>query len=200
MGYPHDCLVPAAILLDNPGMTRDEFVSLLDGTHSSSLSEFDYGVPWDSHYAKELTYHGGLEELAGILGLGFTKKGGEFKREGVDENGLCIRAPYVLPAREEDPHKFEVIVHEGNVVKEPIRHRTLSWGTLEIGDVWQEVQMGLEKAIVVEIYCEKDLHEEREEEEWESSGPDYEYDFLIKPIEERGRLEKFDSEPELFER
>ncbi len=55
MGYPYDTLVPAAILLDNPGITADEFIRRLDEVKSEGTRSWNY--------------HEGLHGLAVILKL-----------------------------------------------------------------------------------------------------------------------------------
>ena len=53
MGFPHYNLVPVVLLRRNPGVTRDEFVELLEGISVSSV----------------FTKGSGLEGLARLLGL-----------------------------------------------------------------------------------------------------------------------------------
>lgn len=55
MGYAFDELIPVAVLLDHPGVTKEEFVELLEQTTSDGWST--------------LMYHTGLEGLAAILQL-----------------------------------------------------------------------------------------------------------------------------------
>jgi len=55
MGAPFDGLIPATILLDNPGVTKEEFMELLQGLK----------VKGDWNFL----YFSGLEGLARILNL-----------------------------------------------------------------------------------------------------------------------------------
>lgn len=68
MGYPYAELVAPAILLNNPGLTKEEFAGLLDETRSSDFREFSQADPWDSHDEKDPRQKG-LEGLADALSL-----------------------------------------------------------------------------------------------------------------------------------
>ena len=61
MGYPYNELIAPAILLTNPGITREEFIKLLDETHSSCIHEYRPGDPWDYYVYEDEIYHRGLE-------------------------------------------------------------------------------------------------------------------------------------------
>ncbi len=53
MGFPYHTLVPAAILLDNPGITREEFVQLLHQTevYTGSIESYYAGrEKWDGYF------------------------------------------------------------------------------------------------------------------------------------------------------
>ncbi|MFH1650001.1 MAG: hypothetical protein ABIA93_05610 [Candidatus Woesearchaeota archaeon] len=75
MGRPNNRLVPAAILLDNPGINRDEFVHLLNQVRSTAICEYNLEHPWDScgilegHDFEDSEYHRGPHGLATILDL-----------------------------------------------------------------------------------------------------------------------------------
>ncbi len=71
MGYAYHELIPAAILLDNPGITKDVFVQKLDQTHFTA-GRVNSRARWSTHkhqgYIDDY-YHKGLEGLAVVLGL-----------------------------------------------------------------------------------------------------------------------------------
>lgn len=71
MGYPYHKLIAPAILFKNPGITREEFVEILDQTHSPLFREYAEEEPWDYYDEKfeDERYHSGLEGLAQFLGL-----------------------------------------------------------------------------------------------------------------------------------
>lgn len=69
MGAPNYSMIPAAILLQNPGITREEFVELLNKTKvgpSPNLKRPWTQLPEDK---LDLVFHSGLHELGEILGL-----------------------------------------------------------------------------------------------------------------------------------
>jgi hypothetical protein len=75
MGKPHDLLIPAAILLDNPGITREEFARrlYLTDTERGVADFYRMGNHRVNCLVGEITtdrkYHLGLFGLAHILGL-----------------------------------------------------------------------------------------------------------------------------------
>ncbi len=69
MGYIYTELIPPAILYDNPGLTKAEFIQMLDNTRSSG-GEVDKTKPWS--YSKDHVlsdFHLGSGGLARVLGL-----------------------------------------------------------------------------------------------------------------------------------
>src|SRR3989344_1701856 len=132
MGFPYNELIPPAILLDNPGITKEEFVRLLDKTHSFSFCEFEKEDPWNcsAHIEYEdKKYHQGLEGLACILNLEYSEQYKKFHKNSVDEYGLNIRPPFFRPINEKEQdgpgYKFKVIHHVKNVLDEPKRVKEL---------------------------------------------------------------------------
>jgi len=199
MGYTYNDLVAPAILLDNPGITREEFAKLLDQTHSSCFHEYNPEDKWD-YYTKETeddNYHNGLEGLVHILLLENSQKFVEFQKPRVDENGFFIKAPYMLPAREGADYQFEVIIHEKNVFEEPKIQEDYSFEKLNVGDIWEETMMGADMGIVLKIVEEKDLSKE---DDYEESSPGYFYNMIIKPFNAQYREEHFKSKQELYQK
>jgi len=80
MGYPYHELIPAAILLENPGIRREEFVKLLNQTdhHTGRVREDENKYPWDLQTPDGLyidrDHHTGLHGLAQILRLDYREE------------------------------------------------------------------------------------------------------------------------------
>ena len=88
MGYPSAALIPPAILLENPGITREEFVELLNRTHCTILNSFENiqlktlkGLPPKFDYEG---HHLGLHGLARVLCLQRQDIGEESKPTEID--------------------------------------------------------------------------------------------------------------------
>lgn len=95
MGYPHDGLIPPAILLDNPGITRTEFVELLNKTNSTPFDVKKH-ARWDCYGRIEIPcYHKGLHGLAEILKLAYRDEFTRLGKEEVTPNGI-IYPPFLL--------------------------------------------------------------------------------------------------------
>ncbi len=203
MGYIYDGLIPPAVLFNNPGITREEFVELLAQTHCST-SQFGKEEPWDYYDGDRHDRHNhrGLKGLAYILHLDDTEEHKSFETSSKDKNGLRINVPYVLPSDEEESsYKFEVVIHERNILEPPKVVEELSWGGLDVGFVWEAVH-GSEKGLVTKIFEEECLiDEEHKDDEFLDpfeSGPGYRYKMEIRPIRSEYRDEKFASEEELY--
>lgn len=204
MGYAYNELVAPAILFKNPNITREEFVTLLEQTHISFHYSYSSEQEWDYHNPEypERRYHDGLNGLARILRLSNTKKFCEFQETKQDENGLFIRAPYLIPAPSKADHKYEVIVHQGySIGKAQIREGELSYERLKPGDVWQEPYIGDESGLVTSIINESfiGIQDEEDLEFWEKKSLIYEYDFVIKPIRGVWKRHKYKSEKRLYQ-
>jgi hypothetical protein len=206
MGFPYNRLVAPAVLFLNPGITREEYIELLDKTHSTWMREYEIEEPW-SFFDQEVDdpkFHGGLEGLAGILRLPITEKFEEFQTETQDENGLYISPPRLWHAAQGEDHKYAVVIHEHNIIEKPEKRSEISWDKLNIGDIWEEAHMSLEKGIVTKIFKEKfidDIVDENKDEDsydGPSGGPQYEYKFEMKPFYGKYREEKFKSDEELY--
>lgn len=205
MGYPYNELIAPAVLLNNPGITKEEFVELLDQTHSSSMKYYKSDEDWD-FYDPELednTYHRGLEGLAYLLGIELSEQARELAKDKIDKFGLSIHAPFFFCLEKEKQLKtgckYELYIHEENIVEEPKRVRELSWGKLGIGDIWQEVMTGDEEGIVTKIFSETSLIEGINGEEFEG-GPEWEYDLEIKPIYGKFKRELIKTDSDLWKR
>jgi hypothetical protein len=200
MGFPYNKLVAPAVLFSNPNITKEEYVELLNQTHSSCFRQYspndqmDYYDPrMDDNY-----YHGGLAGLAGLLRLKKTDEYVKFQAPTSDENNLLIRPPLMLPAWEEDNHAYEVSIHEKNIVESPRVVEEISCEKLEAGSIW-ECMMGSERGIVTKIIDEKYIGRE-EKSDWDDVGPDYEYRMEIRRFYGEGKTEKFDTQEDLWEK
>jgi len=107
--------------MDNPGLTREEFVKKLDETHSTSLRKYKSKEPW-SYYDKESedhSYHDGLYGLASFLRLKDSQEFVKFQQPSKDENGLSVCAPLFIYLPEFcNKRGFSVVIHEKNVVQD----------------------------------------------------------------------------------
>jgi hypothetical protein len=127
MGRTAHELIPAAILLDNPGITREEFVELLE--------PFKY---WSPDYGLKL--HG----IGRILNLEKTedfKKFLESEKHKVDSNGIALEEILFMPMRQEaifDSGQSKLITY-GAPVFEVIDHQGYRLGDKkEINDLLSE--------------------------------------------------------------
>jgi hypothetical protein len=72
MGAPNNELIPAGILLDHPGLDREEFITALNATRSSESYACDVSRNWDDHGPanyEDDRCHRGIFGFAEILGL-----------------------------------------------------------------------------------------------------------------------------------
>lgn len=207
MGYPYYELVPVAILLDNPGITKEEFIELLDQTHASTFAEYKENPRWDYYVKKydEIRHHEGLAGLAEILNLKLTKKFKEFQKPKKDDNGLYIKAPefwneiiseHLLG--EEGGRKPHVVMHTKNIVGKPKKVNEIAWEKLKPGDVWTECQIGERRGLVEKIIKEKELRGKDDDDDF--YGPEYEYVMTIRPLEKEYERQKFESMEELLKK
>ena len=193
MGYPYNDLIAPAIAYSSPGITREEFTELLDKTHSS-YHNYNADDAWDLYDERyqDRKYHEGLEGLAEMLRLKKSEEYKEFIKPKADKNGVLIQSPYMLPAREGKPYRFEVIIHEKNVIEAPKLVEELSFVRLEEGDVWQDcMSLGM-AGIVKRIFEEKRIGGGYDKDEIGLS-PQYEYKMEIRTINAEYRSEKFNS-------
>jgi hypothetical protein len=170
MGWPNDELIPAAILLDNPRITREEFVRRLNATHCSRTWECKPKLPWSCYGGdkfEEDFCHRGLYGLAGILHLEYTPKFRKANPWGVDKNGLPLQPAdlKVVPVKRKGrwvPPKFEVQVNEQNEVEKEIECDELYADEEpkvgEITDLWwaMEQPARIEKILEIRPYVPED--------------------------------------------
>lgn len=202
MGFPYHELVPPAILFRNPGITREEFIRILDRTRASYLHEYDCKGSWGRIKRRFLVpeHHKGLEGLASLLGLRNTEAFIDFQTPRSDENDLLLEPPILIPLSDEDAFfptfRYEVWLHEKNLLQTRKRITEFSWGRLSVGDIWTECMMGAEKGIVRAIHKENKFRERKDEFD---SGPEYEYTLDIEPIVPIGRKIVFKTAREVYQ-
>ena len=112
MGYAYNELVPAAILFENPGISREKFVDILNSTNTSWCHQYKPEEEWTHHDETNDDFHNGLGGLANILGLEESKKYAEFQKPIVDENRLCVRPPYIFHLNREKDDEIDVFYED----------------------------------------------------------------------------------------
>jgi hypothetical protein len=135
MGYPYHELISPAILLDNPGITKEEFSSKLQATHYST-DEIDQSAPWDSSLPNTFA----PPQLPEILGLSYTPGFTRFQQPRRDRNYLDINAPKMDTVFQQvDGHLtavgYKVIRHIGNDLGEVESLDIYDYGKVQEGDV-----------------------------------------------------------------
>jgi len=204
MGYSCTSLIPAAILFDNPGITREEYVELLNQTHCTWIAEYSAEEPWDFTEKRReddlvQSNHRGLHGLGYILGLKETEKYKQVVKSTRDSNGILIPSPdlWVCP-REGNRNwlapEYEVTVYSETKIFPEKEEHSLSWNKLEIGDIWEETMIGQERGIVTDILFERYTYKEKDSEDNfdDFRGPEYYYVMRIKPFEVYVRKIKFE--------
>lgn len=126
MGFPYNGLIPAAVLLDNPGITKEEFVELLDNCRTASIGSVSKKARWGSFCsrAEDKGLHSGLYGLAQILKL-------EGKRDSPED---LIVIPYRKGGKWKQ--RYEICIPKrfwGDLVEEtiktPLRYK--------VGDIYE---------------------------------------------------------------
>ncbi len=142
MGYPYHELIPPAILIDHPGITKEEFVQRLSEAEYSDFSRYTKDDPWDVHTPNtDSPYKKGVAGLSDILHLGESEQFKRFKQPRRDVFGIPLRAPEVMPVLKSDfakgitAIKYKITTHHRN---EPGAHFDVScengnW--VRVGDV-----------------------------------------------------------------
>ncbi|MBW3001001.1 hypothetical protein KY341_03930, partial [Candidatus Woesearchaeota archaeon] len=210
MGFAYNDLIPAAILLDNPGITREEFVNLLDNTRSAPMVfKKDYGekirrARWDTYYPRweDKLFHRGLHGLAGLLHLEQKPAFEELQKSKNDENGLELRPPFlsVVPHKKNNkwlPPKFTVTVHEKYVFSKIHEKHEESWHKLQKGELFSDAYYHMYLMRVEDIIKEKHTPTKRSRKSREKEYPSPEYNYHLKvryvrPLEKTYRFSSLD--------
>ena len=193
MGIPNNYLIAPAVLYLNPGITREEFVELLDKTHSSRYAEYINNEPLDHYRLEDERYHDGLEGLCFILGLEDKKDFLKTTEGKIDSNKLFIEPLRLIEWKSKDAeHKYVVINHKKNELLPETTREDNAWEKLNVGDIWEESQCGLETGIITEI-----LGEIVPEDELTNSC-DYRYKLKIHPIKKHIDYDEFNTKEEVY--
>lgn len=100
MGYPYHGLVPAAILARNPqGLTRREYMEVLQEVKVSPYTKFDKEDPLDSFNVGDgdASCFAGTEGLIKTLRLGKSPEFKLFQTPSRDSHGMIICPPILVP-------------------------------------------------------------------------------------------------------
>ncbi len=203
MGYAFNELIAPAVLLANPGISRDEFIRLLDQTHSSYNYEYGINDPMDYYIqdSEDKSFHRGIKGLAEILGLGESLEYIQFQRHKKDENGISINPPCMLPAREGKDYQFEVTVHKRNVLERPKIISGSSFDQLIVGDIWKGTYGDSNSGIVTKILKERHHKIKRktsDDENEVNQDTEWTYRIKIRPFQPVYHEERFVSDKELY--
>jgi len=124
MGYTCNKLIPAAILLYNPGITKEEFVELLNETHSSGISRVPETASWKYHKDpgrykdyEEKDFHDGLHGLAKILRLPWTEQYQTSRTLEESEFGIPIGSPNLLVRAKKRDYEWTTPEYEVDCAK-----------------------------------------------------------------------------------
>jgi hypothetical protein len=145
MGVPYHELIPAAILLDSPGLNREELGEKLQEAQYSA-GQVPENAPWDaSEDGKSFT----PEDLPRILGLRYSETFQQFQEPGKDTNGMPLSAPnletdFQVAEGSLLAKRYKVISHIGNSLGELISLPTDS-STIRAGDTASYIDNYLEE-------------------------------------------------------
>src|SRR3972149_111057 len=148
MGAANNWLIPPAILYNNPGITKEEFVELLNETRTGygSLAFHNFKswkkAPWDFVGSEDYDYHEGLHGLAKILGLNHTREFKKIKWKDKDREGFPLSSPslWIRPflSNEKWQVSYEVSVHIGNNNSESEKAEGWEFEITKEGDIFQD--------------------------------------------------------------
>ena len=132
MGYPYNELISPAILLDNPGLTKDQYIRQFQETHSSPFVEFDITDPWDSFFKR-----GDIrsDRLPRVLNLKYSEEYEKFQTPTKDQSGLPLYPPSLISSSTEDGFIYKVIKHIGN---QPENSQLLKCNSQKIIEITEE--------------------------------------------------------------
>jgi len=191
MGCANNWLIPPAILLNNPGITREEFVELLNETRTGDgpgcYNTKDWKkYPWIFIGHEDKDYHEGLHGLAKILGLKLTKKFEGIEWKDRDRNGLVLKEPFfwISPTLVNNKWEtsYQVDIHTRNSFLEAEMVEDYSWGNVKVGGVFES---GFDNYFVEKIVEKrKTTREERKKfrEEERVKAPKFFFRIIGRPI------------------
>lgn len=145
MGAPNHELIPAAILYEHPGLTRDEFIQALDDTRCCDMLTCSPQCDWNDYGGEHEndTYHRGIFGLAEILGLQRTRYKTLFQQM-CDETGFNQMPRYfsIVSRKENEQWKepgYRFLLHTHDTVSEPESKKgIISEGKMERGNLFYD--------------------------------------------------------------
>lgn len=175
MGSANNWLIPPAILLNNPGITREEFVKLLQEVRpNESLYNFEswLQLPWDSVGYESDYFHEGPHGLAKILGLQESKDFRSITWRKRDIFGFPLSSPelFVIPVSVDGVSKsprYFVQIQTGNSIFQETTSKGYDFNGVNIGDVWIDEGRGrllVDKVIYKRKLTKKEKKELKEED------------------------------------
>ena len=175
MGYACNGLIPAAILLENPGITCEEFVELLNKTHSTCCASIPKDAPWQYHKIddyknfEEGWFNEGLHGLAScVLNLPKTEQYEKIQKQKKDKFGIPIPTPSLIVKSHKKNCEWVSPVYEVDSVLEtksyePREITEQSDYKLRPGDIWYSMD-GYHTFGLVEEILEEDITETANDE------------------------------------
>jgi hypothetical protein len=204
MGYANIYHIAPAVLHMNPGVTRDEYLHLLNQTHGSSYPfHFETEpekIPLTFFNEKEDDfYFHSLEGLASLLELGRSKEYEEFQKTKFDEDGIPIETPYWYP-RISGKGTFTLFFNEKNETKEIIENViTKQTSTIKINDVLNFNDNEFPNVLVKKINKKTFNGLITEYGDFDHKKvPLYKYDLYVLPFRKIQRKIIYNSKEELF--
>lgn len=205
MGYPYNELITPAVLLDNPGLNKDQFISKLKSVHGTPFGERNHTDPWNI-YSPDDDFR--EEELPRILGLEYSTKYKLFQMKRFDKNGLALFAPRLLPGFSEVnvdgvprlKKEYKVVNHVRNELGNPEAIEITLSEYIEAGEQIDFENNFYENSrfLVKKVMSKKNCLVE-EESQWDEL-PEYNYLLEVQKVNEIIELENFYSEKDLYEK
>lgn len=176
MGYPYHELITPAILLDNPGLTREEFTSHFQNIpQCDGILEYKNTDPWDI-VSPENFFRS--DELARRLYLEYSQTYIDFQTKKRDASGCWIYPPELKKTES----GYEVIKHIDNELG--------SFESIEIEWEWN-----IEEGKSINVEDDNDYLVDKVLKNNENQ-----YTLEVQPIKLISEVEVFSSEEELFEK
>jgi hypothetical protein len=210
MGIAFVELIDQALLLDNPGVTREEFIALINSTHYTQLIDYRNEDSWssyDSKLGRNSSFENDLERLARVLCLGESEKYKKFQTPGLDENNISLfppqksDQPILKYSREEIWNcgmEYKIVIHERNVLLGTRRVRTRSNHRLKPGQEWYNPNQYDEPGIILKIYSERPLKDIHDKPRRDRDIPRWGYDMKVQRAKQEWRIERFATKKGLF--
>jgi hypothetical protein len=197
MGYVYDELIPPAILLDNPGLTRKEFIDAMAETHSGG-GEYGKEEPWESG-GEFNRFHYGLEGFVKLMGLKERPEYLDFRKGRLDESGLYLGPPSLTIVDPENSH-YQVGIHESNRLGRPRKLCFNSFYRYKVGDTLTGYSYGVDfvgiknEGRIVESVISKIVDEDIIEEDY------FKYDVRARTIRQVLKREDYADVQSLLEK